>query len=206
MIALRSLRTLLAVIGVAVLTMIQAVGASAAPDLIDAAPTAVAIDAPAPGEAHSWNMSVKNVAGQPVPLGLEITGHSNVLFTGPAPMELTVQTRDGVTVVNKVRVGDVLGRSMTLPELGAGASYDLIGTVTLPREADNSYQGASGNLKFRFVTSVDSPKVTPVSPVKGPDLASTGLGNVLPVAAAAAGLLALGFALILVRRKKSAHE
>ncbi|MEZ2389925.1 LPXTG cell wall anchor domain-containing protein [bacterium RCC_150] len=207
MIGSRSIRALIAVIAAVFLGLVQSTGASAvASDLIDTAPTSLVIDAPAPGESQNWNMSVKNVAGSPVPLALEITGRSDVLFSGAAPMELTVNTPDGTAVVERIGVGEVLGRTIKLPELQAGASYNLVGTVTLPREADNSYQGASGNLKFHFVTSIDRPNVTPEKPGSGADLANTGLRNLIPVGVAAALLLALGFGLILVRRKKSAHE
>lgn len=207
MTARHGVRVLMALAVAALLSMMQAVGALATTtDLIDSTPTSVAIDAPAPGESQKWNMSVRNVAGSSVPLGLEITGQSDVLFSGPAPLELTVRTIDGATVVERAPVQDVLGRSLRLPELAAGASYNLVGTVTLPREADNTYQGASGSLKFRFVTSIDRPDLRPQAPVAGPDLAYTGLGNLMPLAGAAALLLAIGFGLILVRRKKSVHE
>lgn len=212
MIALHSGRALVIIVAAVFLTLVQAVGASAAPaDLIESTPTSVAIDAPAPGESQSWNMSVRNVVDSPLPLGLEISGQSDVLFSGPTPVELSVKTSDGATVVERVAIGEVLGRSLALPELKGGASYNLIGTVTLPREAGNSYQGAGGTLKFRFVSSVDRPSVAPIDPVQntpaaGPGLAYTGLNNLLPVAAAAAALLAVGAGLLLIRRKNSAHE
>ncbi|MEV8149725.1 hypothetical protein AB0O52_16480 [Arthrobacter sp. NPDC080073] len=203
MIAPRSIRALIAVIAAVFLGLVQCAGASAvASDLIDTAPTAIVLDAPAPGESQVWNMSVKNVAGSPVPLSLEITGRSDVLFSGAAPMELTINTPDGTAVVERIRVGEVLGRTITLPELQAGASYSLVGTVTLPRVADNSYQGASGHLKFHFVSSIDRPNVTPDKPASGPDLANTGLRNLIPVGVAAAVLLAVGFGLILRSSKE----
>lgn len=207
MIALRSVRALVAVCAAAFLVLSQAVGASATTtDLINAASTTIAIEAPAPGESQSWNMSVNNAVDSPLPLGLEITGQSAVLFSGPAPMELTVKTPDGVTVVERVPVSQVLGKSLTLPELQSGKSYDLVGTVTLPRAADNSYQGANGTLKFRFVTSLEQPAVKPTAPATGPGLAQTGLNNLFPVLTAAAVLLVLGLGLVVARRKSSTHE
>jgi hypothetical protein len=207
MIPARSIRALTAVIAAVFLGLVQPAGASAiAADLIDAAPTSLVLDAPAPGESQNWDMSVKNLVDSPVPLALEISGRSDVLFSGAAPMELTVNTPDGTAVIERIRVGEVLGRTITLPELQAGASYNLVGTVTLPRSADNSYQGASGNLKFHFVTSIDRPNVTPDKPASGSDLANTGLGTLIPIGVAAALLLAVGLCLILVRRKKPAHE
>lgn len=206
MIALRSGRTLIALLGAGLLVLLQAVGASAVTsDLINATPTAVAIDAPAPGETLTWKMSVTNSVDAPLPLGLEITGASDVLFSGATPMELSVKTLDGATVVERVPVGKVLGQSLQLPELQVGKSYDLVGAVTLPREAGNSYQGASGNLKFRFVTSLDKPGVSP-APVTGPNLANTGMNNLLPVAIAAIALLVIGIGFVVIRRKSSSHE
>lgn len=207
MIALRRGRTLIALMGAGLLLLLQSVGASAVTsDLINATPTSVAIDAPAPGETQTWKMSVSNSVDSALPLGLEITGASNVLFSGATPMELSIKAADGVTVVERVPVGKVLGQSLQLPELQVGKTYDLVGSVTLPREAGNSYQGASGNLKFRFVTSLDKPAVTPVSPISGPNLANTGMNNLLPVGIAAVALLVLGLGFVLVRRKDSSHE
>jgi len=212
MIALRSGRVLVILFTAVFLALVQAAGASAAPaDLIESTPTSVAIDAPAPGETQSWNMSVRNVVDSPLPVGLEISGQSDVLFSGPTPIELTVKTSDGATVVERVPIGEVLGRSLTLPELKGGASYNLIGSVTLPREAGNAYQAAGGILKFRFVAMADRPGIVPSDPVPdkpvaGSSLAYTGLNNLLPVAAAAAALLAVGAGLLLTRRKNSAHE
>lgn len=212
MIALRSGRALVILLTAVFMALVQAGGASATPaDLIESTPTSVAIDAPAPGETQSWNMSVRNVVDSPLPLGLEISGQSDVLFSGPTPIELTVKTPDGATVVERVPIGEVLGRSLALPELQGGASYNLIGTVTLPRAAGNAYQGAGGILKFRFISTADRPGVVPIDqvpdkPAAGPGLAYTGLNNLLPVVATAAVLLAVGAGFLLIRRKNPAHE
>lgn len=207
MIALRSGRALVILLTALFMALVQAAGASATPaDLIESTPTSVAIDAPAPGETQSWDMSVRNVVDSPLPLGLEISGQSDVLFSGPTPLELTVKTSDGATVVERVPVSQVLGKSLTLPQLQTGKSYDLVGTVTLPKAADNSYQGANGTLKFRFVTSLEGPAVKPATPAAGPGLAQTGLNNLVPVLMAAVVLLVIGLVLVVARRKNSAHE
>ncbi|HKU29900.1 MAG TPA: LPXTG cell wall anchor domain-containing protein [Arthrobacter sp.] len=207
MIALRKGRALIGLIGAGMLVLLQSVGASAVTsDLINTNPTSVAIDAPAPGETQTWKMSVSNAADSALPLGLEITGSSDVLFSGATPMEISVKTLDGGTVVERVPVGKMLGKSLQLPELQVGKTYDLVGSVTLPREAGNSYQGASGNLKFRFVTSLDKPDVNPAPPYSGPNLANTGMNNLLPITIAAVALLVIGLGVVVLRRKSSSHE
>lgn len=206
MIALRGGRALIALLGAGLLILLQAVAASAVTsDLINSTPASVAVDAPAPGEVQTWKMSVSNSLDAPLPLGLEITGASDVLFSGATPMELSVRTLDGATVVERVPVGKVLGRSLQLPELQAGKTYDFVGALTLPREAGNSYQGASGNLKFRFVTSLDKPEVNLAPPITGPNLANTGMNNLLPVVIVAVALLVIGLGFVVVRRKSSSH-
>ncbi|MDQ1205229.1 hypothetical protein [Microbacterium sp. SORGH_AS_0862] len=187
-------RAAVAVVASLLFTVV-AIPASAAENLIDATPASVSITAPAPGETVSWDMSVRNITTGPLPLELSISDDGGRLLEGPTPITVTVRERETSRVVAEGSPADLRGMTLTLPDLAAGAEYGLVGSATLPAQADNTYQGASATLDFRFVA---------VASAAPPALAITGqdLFAVTVIAAAGATVLILGLWLALSRRRK----
>lgn len=140
-----------AAFALALIVVLTPVGAAAAAGrLIEADPSVIALDTPGPGQSRAWEMSVRSVTDQTVPLTLSVTGESAQLFDGPMPLQLDLKDPRNGTVVFSGPVANVLGSSITLPNLAGRSSYALEGSVTLPASADNRYQNASGNLILTF--------------------------------------------------------
>lgn len=185
------------VVALAGLLLAPAPAAVAAPsaDLIEATPAQVRVRTPAPGHAEEWRMSVVSRTDGPVALALRVDGASDGLFTGAHPLELRL-AEPGGRVLLEAPVADVLGGRVPLDDLPAGAAYELVGTVTLPEDAGNEYQRASGALTVRFTATADDPAPGPGS-------------GVLAVTGSTAGRLALialagiagGTTFLLLRRK-----
>ncbi|WP_028707467.1 hypothetical protein [Propionicicella superfundia] len=188
-----------------VLTVLAPVAAQGAPtDLIDSTPATVVLSVPAPGETREWEMSVRNLTDGDLPLSLQVLGDGGqVLFTGPTPLELTVRDASGV-LIDAAPVGGLLDSAVELPRLPAGATYSLSGSVELPAEADNRYQGVSGSLTLRFVTSVDTPSE---APHQGPGhLAFTGANVGVALIVLAAALILAGIILTVRSRAKGTES
>lgn len=161
------------------LLVLTAAPASAEPaDLIEASTTAVSLHAPAPGESQSFDLSVTSVTDATVPLVLTVVGQSGGLLSGPTPVEVTLVDDAGDLVLAATPADTLLGTSLDLPDLDAGAGYHLTGTVTLPADAGDEYQGASGQVVFRFQVAADSTTTAAPAPAPGavwpPGLATTG--------------------------------
>ncbi|WP_448058827.1 hypothetical protein [Cellulomonas hominis] len=140
-----------------------ATAAGAADDLIDVSPAAVTVQAPAPGHSHEWTMSVTNVTDSAVPLWIEVAGHDGALFTGDAPLELTLRDPAGATILYTADVGEMLGTTVALPDLPAGSTYVVTGAAALPASAGNEYLTADGDLSVRFTALAED-----VAPGQGP--------------------------------------
>lgn len=179
-----------AAVGAGALSMLLpgAMAAAAAPgDLIDSTPAVVVLEVPAPGESVDWSMSVTNLTDGSLPLSLEILGAGEEpLFAGEHGLRLSVAESGGRILVHSTSVADLLDEPMTLSALAAGSTYELRGSVSLPREADNRYQGMSGTLTLRFATSASEPTPDPTLPVTGADaiVAMVALGAALALAGA----------------------
>lgn len=180
----------LALVGVITLAPLAA---SAAGQLIEATPASVAIIAPSPGEKQHWDMEVVNLTGEALPLSVSVTGESEGLFDGPAPLQLELREVATSAVVYSGPVADVLNASIELPPLAGSSTYELAGVISLPASAGNQYQNANASLTFEFTTIVETPDT--------PGLAITGgvLGPWLWISVA---LLAAGL-LLLAKRKRS---
>lgn len=189
----RPARATLVALSVAAAIFATSAPAHADEDLIDTAPVSVVFDTPGPGHTTRWDMSVTNVSAVSVPLSLRITGDVVPLFTGQTPLLITVRDASDNLVVAATPAIELLDGLVALPALPAGSTYELKGEATLPRAADNSYQGLGGELVFRFVAT--DPR-TPLAQTGG-DL----LTPLIPIAvlATAGGLL-----LLLLRRKARA--
>ncbi|UIN30694.1 hypothetical protein [Microbacterium binotii] len=172
--------------------------AQAAQDLIDATPASVSITAPAPGETVTWDMSVRNLTSGALPIELSISGDDGRLLQGPTPIMITIRESGTSLVVAEGSPQELLGSSWELPSLVGGAEYALVGSATLPQNADNSYQAASATLDFRF-TAVSSEGPTALA-ITGSDL----VGVVGVVAVGAVAVLS-GLWLTLSRRRKETH-
>lgn len=201
-------RHVLAGLAGAALLLVQGPVATAADDLIDATPARVAIEAPAPGHSQEWQMSVVSVTDSAVPLQVRVEGAADRLFSGDHPLLLRIAEPGGRVLVEGP-VADVLGRTVPLDPLPAGATYTLVGSVTLPAEAGNDYQGADGSLTVRFTATADSVADDPPADDPAADdswdgaLATTG-ATVGWVALAGLVLLAGGTTFLLLRRKSQA--
>lgn len=195
-----------AVLGTALL-LLPATSASAAPaDLIEADPVAVSVQAPAPGETQSFDLSVTSVTDTSVPLVLTVAGTTGGLLSGPTPVEITLTDDAGGLVLAPTPADVLLGSTIDLPELTAGAGYHLTGSVTLPLAAGDEYQGADGQVVFRFQVATDSPTTGTTSPTPGAaapsGLATTG-ATVAGAVAAVAVLVTTGAWLLAARRRRS---
>lgn len=205
----RSLRSAAGALAAGAFLLIPAVPAHAeTADLIDADPVEVVIESPAPGESRSFDLSVLSTTDTTVPIGLTVVDQSGALVAGPTPVEITLTDDAGQTVLESTRADDLLGRTLDLPDLSAGASYHLAGTVTLPVDAGNSYQGADGQIVFRFQASAEPPAGEPSAPALTEAvtsrLATTG-ATVLGAVVAGAVLLAAGWAMLATRRRRDTH-
>lgn len=145
--------------------------AMAADDLIEATPQRVSIAVPAPGHAAEWDMSVSNLTDTDYPLTLVVEGESDRLFSGAHPLELELTDPLTGDVIYSGLAGDSIDSAILVPELPARSDYRLAGTLTLPREAGNEYQSASGHMVFEFrVADEVTPKDPTTIPTTGSDL------------------------------------
>lgn len=177
----------------------SSIPAAATSSVIDAAPGIVAIEAPAPGHRTTWSMSVTNETDRELPVGLVVEGAEGLLTTGPAPLEIHVADSLGDAVIDTVPAGELLGALIELEPLAPGESRTLDGEASLPREADDRYQGADGRLTFRFTATVDQAAPTARS------LSRTGADAAVWFGLAGASL-ALGTGLaVIARRRRRRH-
>lgn len=173
-------------------------------ELIVATPSHVALTAPAPGASQTWDMKVTSTTDSPTSLNLEVTGASERLFTGTHPLRLTITDPAGHRVLDTVDIPDVLGARIALPDLPAGASRRMVGTVTLPLAAGNRYEGADGSLRLRFRAQANEAPADSTGP--GIALPDTGAPAFLAAAAALAIVtLTAGFVLVVSSKKKENH-
>ncbi|MGO4431731.1 hypothetical protein AB4Y88_00075 [Paenarthrobacter sp. RAF9] len=178
--------------------------ASAASPLIEASPSSVTVEVPAPGHSATWDMRVQNVSDMALPLSLSVEGEGAALFDGPSALEVAVVDGAGTEIVPNTAVGPLLGSRLQLADLPSGQSYELRGSVTLPESADNRYQGQSGSLTFVFTTITADPPLSPGpgNGVVNDVLAYTG-ANVLLIAFVAIVLLVVGVGLSILRKKRT---
>ncbi|SDQ49934.1 LPXTG cell wall anchor domain-containing protein [Leucobacter chromiiresistens] len=201
--------TLVGIVGASLMTGSSASAIEPA-DLIEGDEPEVLIESPAPGHLQQWDMSVKNVSGAVLPLEMQIDGESEQLFGGAAPLRVTLAETETGAVLASGAASELLAADVQLPSLGPGDTYRLTGTVALPIEAGNEYQGASGSLDFRFVAVSDDPvasakSVGAVSQAKE-DLAKTGDdGTLSALMAGAIAALVAGGALLARRFRHAGH-
>jgi len=185
-----------AVFALALIMVLTPVGAAAAAGrLIEADPSVVALDAPGPGQSRAWEMSVRSVTDQTVPLTLSVTGESAQLFDGPAPLQLDLKDPRNGTVVFSGPVAEVLGSRITLPNLEGRGDYALAGSVALPASADNRYQNAGGTLIFTF--RAETPAASPSQLAITGSHFATGLLLLIGVP-----LVLFGAIILIARRKR----
>ncbi|MBF0720847.1 hypothetical protein [Sanguibacter inulinus] len=192
-----------------VLLSVAAAPASAA-DLIDPGTTTVSLEAPAPGESQSFDLSVTSVTETAVPLEITVLDLSGRLTGGAAPVELELVDDQGASVLPTTSAAALPGTTLDLPDLAPGSTYHLTGVLTLPRAAGDEYQGAGGELVLRFQVPTDraadsgprgverSAAVRPQEPGPLLGLASTGA----QVSAAGAALVLVLLGSVLARRRR----
>ncbi|QTX03322.1 hypothetical protein [Agromyces archimandritae] len=142
-------------LGIAAGMCLSPTASVAADGLIDAAPDVVEVTVPTPGEAVRWEMEARNLAAVSLPLSLVVSGVGSHLFDGPYPLELEVyETATGATVYRGV-AAEAVDTLLELSPVPAGERTVLTGVVSLPADAGNEYQEASGTLSFEFRTRID---------------------------------------------------
>ncbi len=193
-------RSLAAVVaGLVLSSAVTAPAHAATPSVIDVAPGIVSVEAPAPGHSSTWSMIVSNRADRAVPVGLVVEGADGLLTTGPAPLTVSVSSDSGDPVIDAAPAGTLIGSTVALEPLAAGETRVLHGEASLPREADDRYQGADGRLDFRFTALVDTPAPGAST------LSRTGVELVSGAALVTALILAGTAFFIIGRRRRSQH-
>lgn len=193
----RHRRVMSAAVGVStmlLLSLLTPLAAQALADLIDATPAQVSIETPAPGETQSWEMSVRNLTDQSLPLQLRIDGESEALFSGARPLTIEIQDPESGNVVYSGSVSDLLGTHLYLENLPPRDDYALVGRVTLPSDAGNEYQEADGQLLFTFTTIGEA--------ADDGSLATTGGTLSIALLVVAGGLLVVGVTAFALRKKE----
>ena len=162
-------------------------------DLISVSPTTTSISMPAPGHTESWTVEVRNVAKHPVAVDLSTANHlDEVLRLGSTPARITIVDSAGRTLLDDLSIAQLQPQIPVLGELDPGESISLTGTVALPAEAGNEYQGASGELRFTFIGETSgTPGNTDALAETGARLAGAGI----------AAALLFGTGVVLMRRK-----
>jgi LPXTG-motif cell wall-anchored protein len=181
-------------LGAMMLLSFTPLAAQASADLIDATPARVSIVAPAPGETQSWDMSVRNLTDQSLPLQLHTDGESEALFSGAHPLTIEIQESVSGTIVYAGSVSELLGTHLYLENLPARDDYALVGRVTLPLEAGNEYQEADGRLTFTFATITET--------AADESLATTGGTLSTGLLVVGGGLLVMGVIAVAMRKKE----
>ncbi|MHA3684882.1 hypothetical protein ACXR2W_11580 [Leucobacter sp. HY1908] len=162
-------------------------------DLISVSPASSHISMPAPGHTETWSTEVRNVAKHPVDVDLSTVNElDEVLRSGSTPARITIVDSAGRTLLDDLSVTQLQPQIPVLGQLDPGESISLTGTVSLPAEAGNEYQGASGNLQFTFVAQTsDTHGVTDALAETGAPLAAAGI----------AAALLIGTGAVIMRRK-----
>ncbi len=192
-------RILAAIVAGILLVLPVAVPAQATDSVIDAAPEIASVEAPAPGHSSTWSMSVTNRTDRRLPVGLVVQGADGLLTSGPAPLLVSVSSSDGGQVIDATPAGELLPATVELEPLAPGETRELRGEATLPRAADDRYQGADGRLTFRFTALAGDPAPGAST------LRRTG-GDLMGGAALLGALLVSGTALVIIgRRRRSQH-
>ncbi len=168
-------------------------------DLIDATPAETAVVAPPPGGTESWQLEVRNVSSQRVPLTLDIAGQSDRLYSGETPLQLEIVDSSGVVILSQSTT-EALGSTIELDGLDAGDTRRYTARVSLPAEADNAYQGASGVLELRFVAQGDD--TSSASSGSTATLARTGGDGLRLLGLFTASAFAIAIGLVFTRRRK----
>ncbi|WP_157000628.1 LPXTG cell wall anchor domain-containing protein [Leucobacter komagatae] len=144
---------------------------TAADELIEATPARVSIAVPAPGHSAQWDMSVSNLTDTEYPLTLHVSGASDRLFGGAHPLELELTDPRTGDVIYSGPAGESIDAAILVPPLPARGEYQLAGTLSMPRDAGNEYQAASGQMVFEFrVLGDDEPQRPPTIPNTGSDV------------------------------------
>lgn len=196
---MRSIRS----IAVAMLVGASVLGgaSSASAGLIDAAPSSVTVEAPAPGHEAAWSLTVRNRTAETLPLSLVVEGADGPLTTGPTPVTISLSGPAG-PVLSDVPSGELIGTTTALEPLAPGEVRTLDGVAALPAEAGDAYQGADGRLVLRLTAQDGAASDrNDAQPAQG--LSRTGAE--IALGATAASLLILGglVAVILDRRRRS---
>lgn len=156
---------------------------------LDVTPERVELTVPAPGETRGWTSTATNLGTEAVSLYLVVTDVTGVAAEGPHPVRLSVQDGSGAQVLAESALPEIGSEPVLLGTVVPSEAISLHGSVSLPREAGNEYQGAGASLVLNLVTLDAVPEA-------GGGLAMTGagmvwwLGGALLLAATGAGLKA----------------
>lgn len=145
-------RRVTAATALAVLLSISAAApAQAATPSIEVSATHVSLVSPAPGHAREWSFDVTNTGTDPVRAGFELESITGELLAGPHPARLTILA-DG----REIAAGglDLLTEgTIPLGELQPSEAIHIVGRLSLPTVADDTYRTATADLRWR-VTAI----------------------------------------------------
>ena len=161
----------------------------------------------APGDARTGYIDVTNVGDTAGTFALGTTG----LTPTPLGRELDLDVRDVTvgrtsTVVYSGKLASL--SSVVLGDMAQGEAHRYRFTVSLPFDADNSYQGASSAVTFLWSATAPEPTATPPAPTT-PGTPGTGTtparattAEAPPKATSAGGTVKSGATVVAARRQK----
>jgi spore coat-associated protein N len=120
----------------------------------------------APGDARTGYIDVTNIGDTSGTFALGATG----MTPTPLARELELDVRDvtpgrSATVVYSGKLASL--SSVALGDMAQGEAHRYRFTVSLPSNADDSYQGASSAVTFLWSATAPDPGVTPTPPTSG---------------------------------------
>lgn len=184
-------------------------GAAAAPataatqpdDLFVIDTRVVKVDAPAPGETTHWSVTVGSSDEEVRDVYVRMSAAEGPLFDGDHPAEITVNEVGGTAILQGPGRSVVSDTHTEFASFVHGSPVEIEGHLTLPRDAGNEYQGASGTLTLELAATRGEP---------GDDtntgIAATGSDSWWLLAAGAAAAVVAGITLAARRTQTARRE
>lgn len=192
----------LAVLGALTLSLGTAAAPSPHPDDLYVIETRIVeVDAPAPGETRHWSVTVDSSDDDVRDIFVRMSAAEGPLFAGDHPAEITVNEKGGKAILQGPGRTVVSDTHTEFASFTQGSPVEIEGHLTLPREAGNEYQGASGTLTLELAATRDEPGDDPNT-----GIAATGSGSWWLLGAGAAVAIAAGVTLVARRTQNRRTE